>query len=72
MESTKGSYAKEWANWEKRLREVLFSNAEYLNSIQLAQKNPKVEAFLQDKQLEHNLKKTHLTLPTREVMALQR
>ncbi|KAF2321811.1 hypothetical protein GH714_002912 [Hevea brasiliensis] len=115
LESTKGSYAKEWANWEKRLREVLFSNAEYLNSIQvpfesavkqvleqlrkiakgeyttpiierrklgtivfaaidlpvpeicsslniLAQKNPKVEAFLQDKHLEHNLKKTHLTL----------
>ncbi|KAF2321837.1 hypothetical protein GH714_003034 [Hevea brasiliensis] len=28
----------------------------------LAQKNPKVEAFLQDKHLEHNLKKTHLTL----------
>ncbi|KAJ9178168.1 hypothetical protein P3X46_010077 [Hevea brasiliensis] len=115
LESTKGSYAKEWANWEKRLREVLFSNAEYLNSIQvpfesavkqvleqlrkiakgeyttpiierrklgtivfaaidlpvpeicsslnnLAQKNPKVEAFLQDKHLEHNLKETHLTL----------
>ncbi|KAF2321805.1 hypothetical protein GH714_002887 [Hevea brasiliensis] len=35
LESTKGSYAKEWANWEKRLREVLFSNAEYLNSIQV-------------------------------------
>lgn len=115
LESTKGSFAKEWANWEKRLREVLFSNAEYLNSIQvpfesavkhvleqlrkiakgeyttpiiekrklgtivfaainlpvaeissslnnLAQKNPKVEAFLQDKNMELNLKKAHLTL----------
>lgn len=29
---------------------------------QLAQKNPKVEAFLQDKNMELNLKKAHLTL----------
>ncbi|KDP44108.1 hypothetical protein JCGZ_05575 [Jatropha curcas] len=115
LESTKGSYAKEWANWEKRLREVLFGHAEYLNSIQvpfetavkqvqeqlrsiakgeyitpitekrklgtivfaavslpvteisnflndLAQKNAKVETFLQDKDMVHNLKKAHVTL----------
>ncbi|CAI9105205.1 OLC1v1004078C1 [Oldenlandia corymbosa var. corymbosa] len=35
LESTKGTYAKEWAQWEKRLREVLSKNAEYLNSIQV-------------------------------------
>ncbi|KAH7661894.1 tRNA ligase phosphodiesterase domain-containing protein [Dioscorea alata] len=34
-EPSKGSYAKEWAQWEKRLREVLFDNADYLNSIQI-------------------------------------
>ncbi|XP_058108082.1 tRNA ligase 1 isoform X2 [Magnolia sinica] len=35
LDSTKGSYAREWAQWEKRLREILFGNAEYLNSIQV-------------------------------------
>jgi hypothetical protein len=35
IESTKGSYAKEWSKWEKQLREVLINNAEYLNSIQV-------------------------------------
>lgn len=35
LEPVKGSYAKEWARWEKRLREVLFGNADYLNSIQV-------------------------------------
>lgn len=35
LDSTKGSYAKEWAKWEKQLREVLFGNAEYLNSVQV-------------------------------------
>ncbi|KAL2488867.1 RNA ligase [Forsythia ovata] len=35
LESTKGSYAKEWARWEKQLRETLLGNAEYLNSIQV-------------------------------------
>ncbi|XP_057248037.1 tRNA ligase 1 isoform X3 [Beta vulgaris subsp. vulgaris] len=35
MESTKGSYAKEWMKWEKHLRETLLSNLEYLNSIQV-------------------------------------
>ncbi|XP_043699681.1 tRNA ligase 1 isoform X2 [Telopea speciosissima] len=35
LESSKGSYAKEWAIWEKKLREILFGNAEYLNSIQV-------------------------------------
>ncbi|XP_022964893.1 tRNA ligase 1 isoform X1 [Cucurbita moschata] len=34
-DSTKGSYAKEWAKWEKQLRETLFGNAEYLNAIQV-------------------------------------
>uniref|UniRef100_A0A5B6ZRT4 tRNA ligase phosphodiesterase domain-containing protein n=2 Tax=Davidia involucrata TaxID=16924 RepID=A0A5B6ZRT4_DAVIN len=35
LESTKGSYANDWAKWEKQLREILFANAEYLNSIQV-------------------------------------
>ncbi|URE03208.1 hypothetical protein MUK42_21425 [Musa troglodytarum] len=35
MEPAKGSYAKEWARWEKRLREILFGNADHLNSIQV-------------------------------------
>lgn len=35
LEPVKGSYAKEWAQWEKRLRDVLFGNADYLNSIQV-------------------------------------
>ncbi|KAL0533877.1 hypothetical protein IC582_028148 [Cucumis melo] len=35
VDSTKGSYAKEWAKWEKQLRETLFSNTEYLNAIQV-------------------------------------
>ncbi|GMH07895.1 hypothetical protein Nepgr_009735 [Nepenthes gracilis] len=35
LDSTKGTYAKEWAKWEKQMRDTLFSNAEYLNSIQV-------------------------------------
>ncbi|WOK99433.1 hypothetical protein Cni_G08145 [Canna indica] len=35
LEPAKGSYAKEWARWEKRLREILFGNADHLNSIQV-------------------------------------
>ncbi|KAL6276040.1 hypothetical protein ACE6H2_019641 [Prunus campanulata] len=35
VESTKGTYAKEWAKWEKQLRDILFGNAEYLNSVQV-------------------------------------
>ncbi|KAF7805558.1 tRNA ligase 1 isoform X1 [Senna tora] len=35
LESTKGSYTKEWAAWEKQLREILFEHAEYLNTIQV-------------------------------------
>ncbi|XP_068668045.1 tRNA ligase 1-like isoform X2 [Aristolochia californica] len=34
-EPNKGSYAKEWVLWEKRLKVVLFENSEYLNSIQV-------------------------------------
>ncbi|KAK9124336.1 hypothetical protein Sjap_013938 [Stephania japonica] len=115
LESTKGSYAKEWINWEKRLRESLSGNADYLTSIQvpfdfmvkqvleqlrtaakggfvtpgsekrkfgnivfaavtlpdteirsflddLAQKNPKVESFLNDKDMQKSLQNTHVTL----------
>uniref|UniRef100_A0A0D9WWF4 tRNA ligase phosphodiesterase domain-containing protein n=1 Tax=Leersia perrieri TaxID=77586 RepID=A0A0D9WWF4_9ORYZ len=32
---SKGAYAKEWTQWEKRLRQVLFANTDYLNSIQV-------------------------------------
>lgn len=35
LDSTKGSYAGDWKKWERKLREVLFSNAEYLDSIQV-------------------------------------
>ncbi|KAL5831218.1 hypothetical protein ACOSQ4_016572 [Xanthoceras sorbifolium] len=35
LESTKGSYAQEWAKWEKQLRETLLSHADYLRSIQV-------------------------------------
>ncbi|KAK9279399.1 hypothetical protein L1049_013078 [Liquidambar formosana] len=35
LESTKGTYAEDWSKWEKQLREILFGNAEYLNSIQV-------------------------------------
>lgn len=35
LESTKGTYVKEWAKWEKRLRETSFAHSEYLTSIQV-------------------------------------
>ncbi|KAL0460237.1 UNVERIFIED_CONTAM: tRNA ligase 1 [Sesamum latifolium] len=35
MESTKGTYAQEWTKWEQQLRDTLFGNSEYLNSIQV-------------------------------------
>ncbi|KAG6523285.1 hypothetical protein ZIOFF_013141 [Zingiber officinale] len=35
LEPAKGSYAKEWSRWEKRLREILFGNADHLNAIQV-------------------------------------
>ncbi|OVA18150.1 tRNA ligase [Macleaya cordata] len=35
LESTKGIYAKDWAEWEKRLREVFLGNADFLNAIQV-------------------------------------
>eukprot|EP00249_Psilotum_nudum_P024453 c29187_g1_i1 orf=271-3738(-) len=35
LESTKGTFKAEWARWEKRLKDVLFANADYLNSIQV-------------------------------------
>ncbi|OWM84166.1 hypothetical protein CDL15_Pgr028158 [Punica granatum] len=35
LESSKGTYAKDWAKWEKQLRDILLSNTEYLNSIQV-------------------------------------
>ncbi|KAK8645408.1 hypothetical protein V6N13_119238 [Hibiscus sabdariffa] len=35
LESNKGSYTQEWTKWEKKLRDILSANAEYLNSIQV-------------------------------------
>ncbi|CAN6463133.1 unnamed protein product [Victoria cruziana] len=35
LDSTKGTYAADWTRWEKKLRDTLFGNAEYLNSIQV-------------------------------------
>uniref|UniRef100_A0ACD5Y6D5 Uncharacterized protein n=1 Tax=Avena sativa TaxID=4498 RepID=A0ACD5Y6D5_AVESA len=34
-ELSQGSYVREWAQWEKRLREILFGNDDYLKSIQV-------------------------------------
>ncbi|KAJ8551843.1 hypothetical protein K7X08_028286 [Anisodus acutangulus] len=62
LESTKGTYAKEWVKWEKQLRDILFGNADHLISIQLAQKDPKVGDFLKDKSMENYIQKAHLTL----------
>ncbi|KAI3893597.1 hypothetical protein MKW92_052267 [Papaver armeniacum] len=35
LESSKGSYKKDWEHWEIRLRQVLFANADSLNAIQV-------------------------------------
>ncbi|KAI3995207.1 hypothetical protein MKX01_032009 [Papaver californicum] len=35
LESSKGSYKKDWANWEIRLRQVLLANADSLNAFQV-------------------------------------
>ncbi|ONK75258.1 uncharacterized protein A4U43_C03F15000 [Asparagus officinalis] len=35
LEPSKGTYRKEWTEWEKRLRAVMFKNADYLNSVQV-------------------------------------
>ncbi|CAH2038619.1 unnamed protein product [Thlaspi arvense] len=35
LESTKGTYAAEWTKWEKRLRDTLVANSEYLKYIQV-------------------------------------
>ncbi|KAL7115691.1 hypothetical protein ACP275_04G197800 [Erythranthe tilingii] len=116
LESSKGTYCKEWAKWETQLRETLLRNVEYLNSIQvpfessvenvlkqlkaiakgeytappssekrsfgtivyaavdlpvseildqlhnLGEKDPRIEGFLEDKNLKSSLSKAHLTL----------
>lgn len=35
LESFKGVFREDWARWEIRLREILFGNADHLNSIQV-------------------------------------
>ncbi|KAH6814067.1 RNAligase [Perilla frutescens var. frutescens] len=62
LDSSKGQYAKEWAKWEKQLRDTLFANAEHLNSIQLGTKDHRVEEFLKDKDLKSSLTRAHMTL----------
>nr|GEU94686.1 tRNA ligase 1 [Tanacetum cinerariifolium] len=115
LESTKGTYVKEWVAWEKQLREVLSKNAEYLKSIQvpfdlaanqvleqlkkimkgdyitpisekrkfgtivfaaidvhvadihnllsnISESDTKVKTFFENKDMENNLKKAHITL----------
>lgn len=115
LESTKGTYIKEWVTWEKQLREALFQNSEYLTSIQvpfefavnhvkeelkkitkgeyetpttekkkfgtivfaaidvpvtdihnllsnISEKQPKLKMFLENKNMEENLKRAHVTL----------
>ncbi|KAK1364852.1 putative 2',3'-cyclic-nucleotide 3'-phosphodiesterase [Heracleum sosnowskyi] len=34
-DSRKGTYARQWVIWEKKLRQIIFKNAEYLKSIQV-------------------------------------
>ncbi|GAU14656.1 hypothetical protein TSUD_97200, partial [Trifolium subterraneum] len=34
-DSTKGTYTKEWMQWEKQLQNILFGNADYFNSVQV-------------------------------------
>ncbi|XP_071701268.1 tRNA ligase 1 [Rutidosis leptorrhynchoides] len=115
LESTKGTYVKDWVEWEKQLRQVLSKNAEYMISIQVpfefaveqvleqlkrimkgeyvtpisekrkfgpivfaaiditpadvhnllssvSTNSPKVKTFLENKNIENNLKKAHITL----------
>ncbi|XP_051134259.1 tRNA ligase 1 [Andrographis paniculata] len=35
LESTKGTYAKQWSEWEKKLRQTLLGSEEYMKSIQV-------------------------------------
>ncbi|XP_047337550.1 tRNA ligase 1 [Impatiens glandulifera] len=35
LDSSKGSYANDWVKWERKLRQTMFSNAEYLDSVQV-------------------------------------
>ncbi|XP_050894247.1 tRNA ligase 1 isoform X2 [Lathyrus oleraceus] len=35
LESTKGTYTKEWMKWETQLRDILSRNADYFNSVQV-------------------------------------
>ncbi|XP_063937149.1 tRNA ligase 1 isoform X2 [Daucus carota subsp. sativus] len=35
LDSSKGTYAQQWAKWEKKLRDIIYINAEYLNSVQV-------------------------------------
>ncbi|XP_058729875.1 tRNA ligase 1 [Vicia villosa] len=35
LESTKGTYTKEWTKWETQLRDILSGNADYFNSVQV-------------------------------------
>lgn len=34
-DSSKGTYARQWTIWEKKLRDIIFKNAEYLKSVQV-------------------------------------
>ncbi|CAK7342904.1 unnamed protein product [Dovyalis caffra] len=62
LESTKGSYAMEWAKWEKQLREVLIGNAEHLSSIQV----PFESAVRQVLEQLQNIAKGEYTPPSTE------
>ena len=35
LDCAKGSYAKKWSKWERRLREILFANEYYLTTIEV-------------------------------------
>ncbi|KAM7280906.1 hypothetical protein ACFE04_008040 [Oxalis oulophora] len=35
LESTKGTYVKEWEKWEKKTRDIFFAHSDYLDSIQV-------------------------------------
>ncbi|XP_057449031.1 tRNA ligase 1-like isoform X2 [Lotus japonicus] len=66
LESTKGSYAKEWIKWEKQLRDILNQTAEYFNSIQV----PFDFAVKQVSEQLRNIAKGEYTAPDTETRKL--
>ncbi|KAI3899528.1 hypothetical protein MKW92_026618 [Papaver armeniacum] len=67
LESSKGSYKKDWANYEIRLRQVLLANADSLNAIQLLQKGESKPPITGKPRLRTTIIFAAVTLPVAEV-----